>query len=266
MTDSSTRLYVLDVGSILLDPSCTMAARADGGEYRIPVSAFLITHPAGNVLFDTGMDPLTITEPEVIWGPVMDQITPEMEEGNHILKQLEVIGFSPDDIRYVILSHLHSDHAGAIRFFPRAEFILQRIELETAMPDPVRLFYPEPYRGARMDGTLADPVRSVRLIDGDLDLFGDGRIRMLSTPGHVPGHQSLLVHLDQTGDVLLTVDACNDRGQLDNTVIPDGTWKAEVSRSSLALLRSLRETAALTIYGHDPEQWPNIRHSPTFYE
>ena len=243
-----------------------MAARTDSGEYSIPVSAFLITHPAGNVLFDTGMDPVTITDPDVIWGPVLDQITPVMKEDNHILKQLEVIGFCPDDIRYVILSHLHSDHAGAIRFFPTSEFVLQRAELETAMPDSVSLFYPEPYRGARMDGTLAESVGAVRLIDGELDLFGDGRIRMLFTPGHVPGHQSLLVHLDNTGDVLITVDACNDQGQLDNMVIPNGTWKPEVSRHSLARLGPLREKSALTIYGHDPEQWPTLRHAPAFYD
>ncbi len=263
---ADVRLYVLDLGSIVVDPSCAMAAQTDGGEYRIPVPAFLITHAAGNVLFDAGMDPVTITDPDAIWGPLLDQITPEMSERDHILRQLEVIGLRPDDISHVILSHLHSDHAGGIRFFPNAEFILQRAELETAMPPALGLFYPEPYRDARMDGTLADPVRSVRLVEGDTDLFGDGRIMMISTPGHVPGHQSLLVRLDRTGDVLITADACNDKGQLDNTVIPAGTWKPELSRRSLGRLRELGEKSAMTIYGHDPEQWPTFKHSPDYYD
>ncbi len=105
-------------------------------------------------------------------------------------------------------------------------------------------------------------MRSVWLVEGDTDLFGDGRIVMISTPGHVPGHQSLLVRLDRTGDVIIPADACNDKGQLDNAVIPDGTWKPELSRGSLGRLRDLRAKSALTIYSHDPDLWPTLKHSP----
>ena len=260
------RLYILDLGSIVLGPACAMAARPDGGEYRVPVSAFLITHPAGNVLYDTGMNPGTIDDLEAVWGPLLTQLTPYVLPQDHILRQLESVGFGADDVSYVILSHLHSDHAGGICLFPKAEFIVQRAELETAKPDGVNLFYPEPYRSARMDGTLADCVRLVRLVDGDLDLFGDGRVLIIATPGHVPGHQSLLVRLDHTGDVLIAGDAGNDCGQLDNTVIPDGTWRPELSRRSIGRLRDLRESSALTVYGHDPDLWPTLKHAPDYYD
>ena len=260
------RLYVLDLGSIVLKPECAMAARVEGGEYRIPVPAFLITHPAGNVLYDTGMDTASIDDPLAVWGPLMDQLTPDMKPQDHIVRQLANIGFSPDDIRYVILSHLHSDHAGGICLFPDAEFILQRAELETPKPAGGDLFYPEAYRVARLDGTLADCVRSVRLVDGDLDLFGDGSVLVVSTPGHVPGHQSLIVRLDHTGDVLIAGDAGSDSGQLEDMVIPGGTWRPDLLRRSIARLRDLREESALVIYGHDPDLWPTLKHAPMYYD
>jgi len=260
------RLYVLDLGSIVLHPSCAMSARPANGEYRIPVPAFLVTHPAGNVLYDTGMDPTTINDPIAVWGPLMDQLTPDMKPQDHIVKRLAAIGFSPRDISYVILSHLHSDHAGGICLFPDAEFILQRAELESTVTDGANLFYPEPYRVARLDQTLAECVRSVRLLDGDEDLFGDGHIVALSTPGHVPGHQSLLVRLDHIGDVLIAGDAGSDSGQLEDMVIPGGTWRPDLLRRSFARLRDLRDKSALTIYGHDPDLWPTLKHSPEYYD
>ncbi len=133
------QLYTVDPRSIVLDPTCAMAARADGGEYRIPVPVFLVTRPAGNALCDTGMDPLTIKRPETIRGPLKDQLTPDVKADDRIVKQLGKNGFSPDYASYVILSHLHSDHAGGMRLLPNAEFIPQRAEREMAMPESVNL-------------------------------------------------------------------------------------------------------------------------------
>jgi N-acyl homoserine lactone hydrolase len=260
------RLYVLDVGSLVLHSACAMAARSIEGDYRIPVPAFVVTHPLGNVLYDTGMDPATINNPAAVWGELLHQLSPNMEPHNHIVQQLAVVGLRPGDISYVVLSHLHLDHAGGICLFPNAEFILQRAELETSVQESAGLFFPEAYRAARLDGTLADCVRSVRLVDGDIDLFEDDRVLVISTPGHTPGHQSLLVRLIRTGDVLLAGDACNEKVQMDDSVIPDGTWRTEPCRRSIGRLRELRERVALTIYGHDPDLWPTLKHAPEYYD
>ncbi len=260
------RLYVLELGSIVLKPASAIAARSGSQPLRIPVSAFLITHPAGNVLFDTGMDPRTITEPASVWGNLLDQFTPEMRPEDHILRRLASVGVAPDDIGFVVLSHLHSDHAGGICLFPGAEFIVQRAELETEVGERHQGCYPEPYRAPRRDGTLADCVRSVRLVNGDIDLLGDDTVRVISTPGHSPGHQSLLVRLDRTGDVVIAADAGCDRDQTDNDVVTDGDWCPAMVRRSMARLRELRECCALTIYGHDADQWLTVKRAPQYYD
>ncbi|NLE94754.1 MAG: MBL fold metallo-hydrolase, partial [Dehalococcoidia bacterium] len=146
------RLYVLDVGSIGVKNGAAVPAGRGRDMYRVPVAAYVITHPAGNVLYDTGMDVGTIDNPAAVWGSLLDRLVPYMREEDHILRRLQSIGLSPRDISYVFLSHLHCDHAGGIRLFPDAEFVLQRTELETPIPEEMSLFYPEPYRDARYDG------------------------------------------------------------------------------------------------------------------
>lgn len=260
------RLYVLDLGSIVLKPESAVAARSGVQPYRMPVSACLIAHPAGNVLFDTGMDPLTISDPSAVWGDLLDEFTPEMSPEDHIVSRLAAIGVTPGDVAFVVLSHLHSDHAGGICLFPEAEFIVQRAELETAVDEGSRSCYPESYRTPRLDGTLAECVRSVRLVDGDTDLLGDGRVMVISTPGHSPGHQSMVVRLNRMGDVLIAADAGCDRDQVNDSVVTDGDWCPAMVRRSMKRLREMRECCALTIYGHDPDLWLTLKRSPEYYE
>ncbi len=260
------RLYVLDVGSIGVKNGAAVGAIGVPEMYRVPVTAFVITHPAGNVLYDTGMDVRMIDDPAAVWGSLLDRLVPYMSAEDHIVRRLQSIGLSPDDISYVFLSHLHRDHAGGICLFPNAEFILQRAELETAIPEDLSLFYPEPYRDARYDGTLAECVRSVRLVDGDLDLFGDGRVVAVFTPGHSPGHQSLVVRLDTTGDVLIAGDACMNGEPLDGAPMAAGTWRPDLCRGSRARVKTLQEQCALAVYGHDPDIWSTVRHAPEYYD
>lgn len=260
------RLYVLELGSIVLPSGNPVAELSGVLPYAMPVSAFLVAHPAGHVLYDTGMDPATITDPSAVWGSLLDQFTPLMHPEDHVVDRLAAIGLQPDDIDCVVLSHLHSDHAGGICLFPDAEFVVQRAELETAVDERRQSCYPEPYRSPRRDGTLAECVRSVRLVEGDVDLFGDGRIQLIATPGHSPGHQSMLVCLDRTGDVLLAADAGCDQNQLDRDVVTDGDWCPALARSSMSRLRGLRDCCALTIYGHDPVAWPTLKLAPDYYD
>ncbi len=260
------RLYVLDVGSIGVKNGAAVPAGRGRDMYRVPVAAYVITHPAGNVLYDTGMDVGTIDNPAAVWGSLLDRLVPYMREEDHILRRLQSIGLSPRDISYVFLSHLHCDHAGGIRLFPDAEFVLQRTELETPIPEEMSLFYPEPYRDARYDGTLAECVRSVRLVEGDLDLFGDGRVIAVFTPGHSPGHQSLVVRLDSTGDVLIAGDACINGELVDGAPMVAGTWRRDVCHGSRARIKALQEQCALSICGHDPDLWCTLRHAPEYYD
>src|SRR5436190_129205 len=105
-----------------------------------------------------------------------------------------------------------------------------------------------------------------QLVEDELDLFGDGTIRLLQTPGHSAGHMSLLLELEETGPVLLTADAADNRAQWEGREHPRALFSREQARRSLERLRELaRETDALLVLGHEPADWPRLRRAPACY-
>jgi glyoxylase-like metal-dependent hydrolase (beta-lactamase superfamily II) len=220
------------------------------GEIRVPVPAFLIEHPQGLALFDTGMHPQTQTDPRARLGGISRIYRVEFEPGEEISGRLRTLGFDPARVRYLINSHLHFDHTGGNESIPNAQLVVQRREWEAGHDaDQIRAqFYnPRDY----------DHGHDVLLVDGEHDLFGDGRVVCLPTHGHTPGHQSLRLRLD-SGDVVLTADACYLRRTLDDLHLPSVLHDREAMLASLRHLRNLRDAGARIIYGHDPEDWQKI--------
>ena len=111
--------------------------------------------------------------------------------------QLTEIGVKPEDIAFVAVSHTHGDHVGNVDMFPSSTLLIQKAEVDFAFAPS----NPPPFRRER----------PMRMLEGDLDVFGDGSVTILSTPGHTPGHQSLMVHLPKTGWVVLSGDAAHFR-------------------------------------------------------
>ena len=109
-----------------------------------------------------------------------------------LVAALATLGVQPADVRYVGISHVHPDHVGNLDMFPDATVVMQKPEWDYAMALPQKPFSPE---------------HKTQLLAGDKDLFGDGTVRVISTPGHTPWHQSLAVKLTKTGTVVLTGDA-----------------------------------------------------------
>lgn len=263
---SGVRLYVLDLGGVLVQSCNGIAGQEPGPAQRLPVSAFLIVHPAGKVLFDTGMDPDAINSHAIVWSDSIGEIRWQVMPEDLVVNRLAAIGLKPADIGFVVLSHLHRDHAGGVRLFPNAEVIVQRAELETEVAEDQRAFYPGVYQSSRLDGVLVGCSRPTRLIDGDIDLFGDGRILIVSTPGHSPGHQSILTRLDHTGDVLLVAAITCDQYPLQHLAWTEIDWCPVIARRSKDRLRGLRDCCALTICSHDPVSWPAIDLAPKYYD
>jgi glyoxylase-like metal-dependent hydrolase (beta-lactamase superfamily II) len=156
------------------------------GVLRVPVPAFLIEHPQGSVLFDTGMHPDVQRDAHARLGFVADLFHAEFAPGEEIGAQLAARGIDASRVAHVVLSHLHFDHAGGLATLPNARPIVQRRDWEAGHDDDRAAAV----GFARQD---YDHGHDVLLIDGEHDVFGDGRVVCLPTHGHTPGHQSLRV-------------------------------------------------------------------------
>jgi glyoxylase-like metal-dependent hydrolase (beta-lactamase superfamily II) len=228
--------------------------------FEVPVPFFLIRHPDGDVVVDGG-NPLAVAQDvRAHWGPLADVFQPRMTPAQHCVAQLSELGFVSSSLRYIVQTHLHIDHTGALGHFPQAAVIVQSQELDAARsaePPHAHGYVREDFDRAELDW---------RAVEGELDLFGDGTVRLLATPGHSAGHQSILLELDETGPVLLTADASDNRAQWEGRLPTRALFSREHAESSLERLRELaHETGALIIFGHDPQNWSGLRHAPDSY-
>jgi glyoxylase-like metal-dependent hydrolase (beta-lactamase superfamily II) len=251
------QVHALCTGAIELDRASMVSDLAPGRRWTVPVLSFVVAHPRGRLLFDTGvhcqarLDPLGRLGPERI-----KRLTVKSEEGDDVLPQLARLGLTPDDVRYVANSHLHFDHCGGNEFFPRATFLVQRAELEAARrPGFVPGYSPSPVD--------FDHALDYRMIEGEHDVFGDGTVILIPTYGHTPGHQSLLVRAGKGAQMVCAGDACYTRENMDRNVLPNILWNPSVMLESLAALRRLRDQGGVTmVYGHDPAQWETMPRAP----
>lgn len=258
------KLYFFECGVLKSQKQYFTAGRGLLEPFDVPVPFFLIEHPNGYVLYDTG-NALEVAQDKVKhWGDIVAAYDPVMSEDQWVVNQIKKVGVQPEDIKYVILSHLHLDHAGGVGQFPNAKYIVQRQELHYAyVPD----FF---MRGAYIRADFDKPVDWFILEgwqDNKFDLFGDGKIVIYFTPGHTPGHQSLLVSLEQTGPMLLTGDACYTTENIDDDCLPGLGWNPAMCINSIQTMRFLRAERGVNIVtGHDPVAWKQYKQAPEYYE
>lgn len=233
----------------------------------LPIPAFLIEHPAaGPMLVDTGFHPSVALDPKRNFGRLGAAIntfrmTPE--QGLH--HQLRARGIDPMDVGVVLMTHLHSDHASGVSEFPNATFVVDEREWEAATrPRGVLRGYHVPQFDYGFDWRSID--YEARDIDsfatfggGSVDVFGDGSVRLVSTPGHTAGHQSVLLRLSGR-EALLTGDASYLERGLREDVRPLLMDDEHHYWRSLKEIRRYLEQApgALVITGHDTEAWPRL--------
>ncbi len=243
------QVYALCTGYVELDRASMVSDLAPGQPWTVPVLSFLVEHPRGRLLFDTGVHCQARLDPVGRLGPERaKRLTVKSQEGDDAVPQLARLGLAPDDVRYVANSHLHFDHCGGNEFFPRATFLVQRPELEAARrPGFVPGYSPSPID--------FDHPLEYRMIDGEHDVFGDGTVVLLPTYGHTPGHQSLRVRAGKGEQIVCASDACYTRENMDRDVLPRILWNASVIRDSLAALRRLRDQGAAAMFsGPDSAQ------------
>jgi N-acyl homoserine lactone hydrolase len=244
------KLYAFTCGSV------TAAFRGEErGDVRVPVPSYLIEHEQGRVLVDTGLHPGVRDDPRARIGWVADLMRLDLPEGEDIGSRLRAIRVEPGSLRYLVNTHLHFDHAGGNELIPaEVELVVQRREWQAGHDE--REIEANVYN--RSD---YDQQRPVLAVEGQHDLFGDGTVVLLPTPGHTPGHQSLRLHVDGA-DVVICADACYFSDWMDSEETPPYGFDKRQEVESVRRLRALRDAGAWMLYGHDPGQWATVPQAP----
>ncbi|WP_281362940.1 N-acyl homoserine lactonase family protein [Gordonia asplenii] len=234
------------------------AGRNIGTEVEIPLGYFLIEHPQGRLMFDTGANPKVVRDPEN-YPSTAAGATYRVREEDLAPNRLAEIGLRPEDVDLVANSHLHDDHAGGNICFSHATFLVQFAELQAA-------YWPQVYERENYVREAFDLPVHFEELDGDYDVFGDGTVTLIQTPGHSAGSQSLVVKLPETGTVVLAADSAYLTASLDELLVSTWVWDPRLQVRSFKVLRDYRRREnALVIPGHDREFWKTVRKAPDYY-
>ncbi len=251
------RLHVFD---------CGVLEKRDGVPYGLSLEQLpprdlsnlcaLVAHPRGTLLWETGLhSSVNGTAPGGDTRPGRPRAGDRVDRP--LVQQLEAAGYRPADITFLAMSHAHWDHTGNVREFLAATWLVQRPEREA------------------MFGTPAPPNRAdfealaqsrTQVLDGDHDVFGDGSVRLLFTPGHTAGHQALLVRLPMTGAVLLSGDLYHFPEELTMEPVATGRNAEQVKASKARVQSLIRETGAQLWIQHDVRGFAGLKKAPAFYD
>ena len=252
------KMHVLSGGRLRVRKAMYDASAARDETLDVPVSCILLRHRQGNVLFDTGCNPAAAENPEAHWGGLAKVMKPVAPPSDNVTTALGGVGLTCDDIDVVVCSHLHADHCGCNTFFKRATFAIHAKEVAAARA-------PNAEKAGYIAAEWEQPS-PIDMIDGQRDLFGDGRIVLIPLPGHTPGTTGALATLDKSGTFFLASDTVSLRTTLETGFIPRNTWSAEALEKSLAEVRRIEAGGATILCGHDDAQWASLRKGADAYE
>jgi glyoxylase-like metal-dependent hydrolase (beta-lactamase superfamily II) len=258
LASADVRLYALDCGHATFHD---MAQFSDTGEYdgkpgEIADPCFVIRHPKGILLWDTGLgDKFAANIGGIDLAPGFHLTVPVT-----LLAQLKSLGLTPKDISYVAFSHLHWDHTGNANEFPDSMWIVNGRELAAALVTP-------PPDGIDPATFSAYKSAKTQLINGDYDVFGDGAVRILAAPGHTAGHQVLELKLQKSGTVILSGDLYHLRANREFMRVPGGnTSRAETLASMNRIEARIKNNKARFVVQHDPQDFQALPKFPAYLD
>jgi len=255
---STLRMYTLDCGSF---DAKDMSAFSDTGEFdkqpgKLVGTCFLLAHPKGTLLWDTGLPDSLVAMPEGI----VDPLGITLKVTKPLLPQLAELGLKPNEIDYVAFSHLHGDHTGNANAFTNSTWLIGKPELEWAQNKPTPV-------GVDPKSLSGHKKAKLQFLEFDHDVFGDGSVRILRTPGHTPGHQSLLVSLTKSGKLLLSGDLFHTRASATKGLVPNfSNSRAETLASIDRVNKLLKSTKARLIVQHAPEDFASLPKFPAYLD
>jgi len=261
----SVRLYVLDGGTLESDPARYRLTKEEIAAAQLSVTAFLIAHPKGTLMWDTGAiadDTWTPTGKPVRRRLVLSNGQERIVTLRSTVKaQLAAIGYAPSDITYLALSHYHWDHTANANQFVKSTWLARQVErdvmLPGTIPDP-----PQPSTFAELRNG-----KTVQISGDDHDVFGDGMVVIKLSKGHTPGHQVLYVRLARTGGIVLSGDLYHYPEERTLNRLPTFEFDMDQTRQSREALEVfLTKTGARLWIQHDFTAMAKVRKAPAFYE
>jgi len=245
------RLYVLDCGTNLgKDQSRWSPGVNEGKPIEFSDNCYLIRHSKGLLLWDTGISDAVAAMPN---GLVTANGAIIQSRAKTLAAQLTELGVKPADVTYVAVSHTHGDHLGNIGQFPTSTVLIQGAEYDWAM--------------AGQNKPAFVDSQKIQKLTGDHDVFGDGSVTIITTPGHTPGHQSLLVKLPKTGALVLSGDAVHFQDNWTHKRVPSMNTNKDQSLASLErIAKVLADQKAALWINHDKPQSASLKYSPAYYE
>jgi len=245
------QLYVLDCGqNVGKDQSRWSPGVNEGKAIEFSDNCYLIRHDKGLLLWDTGVPDAVAAMPD---GMVVANGAITYRRVKTLAAQLEQLGVKPTGITHVAVSHTHGDHVGNIALFPSSMVLIQAAEYDWAMAGPNKPAF--------------STTQTIKKLEGDHDVFGDGSVTIVSTPGHTPGHQSLLVQLPKTGWLLLSGDAVHFQDNWTHKRVPQMNFNRDQTLASLQRIAALLEERKAQLWiNHDKQQSARLRYAPAYYE
>jgi glyoxylase-like metal-dependent hydrolase (beta-lactamase superfamily II) len=216
------------------------------GTMRMPVPAFVVEHARGTLVFDTGMHPELLERTDRMRSTA-DLFDLHISADCMLPARLAEIDIDPAAVTHAALSHLHFDHCGGLVGVPNARVLVQRAEWDAAFDDGLVEF------GVYNPGDF-DLGHDRDVVDGEHDVFGDGSVKLVPTPGHTAGHQSLLIE----DRLLLVGDACYCRLALDLDALPGFSADADRQRATFGELRKREANGTTLVFSHDADQWATL--------
>jgi N-acyl homoserine lactone hydrolase len=256
------RIYVMDGGSIIIDaPEKFGLTREQVKNSNMSCPVYLIVHPRGTLLFDTGLGDRYVGRPfnESLLGDPPNPLPLQsfVLVTKTVKSQLEAIGYPPPKIDYLAMSHPHADHIGNANDFAGSTFLVHKGDYDMMFGPDVKV---NPAYAALKNS-------KTKIIEGDYDVFGDGTVVLMFTPGHTPGHQSLYLKLARTGGVVLSGDLYHYPEDRTLNAMPErekGPGVTEASRKALDAF--LKEAGAQLWIGHDINSFSRQKHAPEYYD
>jgi N-acyl homoserine lactone hydrolase len=257
------KLFRLDCGrSLANDESVWTPGENAGRSIEFSSTCWLIKHGSEWLLWDAGVPEAALNDPRG-WSTLPKLIVYHLDKT--LTDQLAEIGLKPSDIARVAISHTHGDHIGNVGLFPNSTILMQQAEYSWInSPDGPNDNVNQLMALARK---LLGTPKNLQLIDGDTDVFGDGSVTLVSTPGHTPGHQSLLVHLKNTGFIILSGDVVHSEENFEKNRVPSLNTNNAESIASMQKIRQMIAMYKATLFiNHDKKQTDKLKLLPAFYD